>query len=114
MLSHSQHGLLVCLTQLVLAVLLLCLAVWRLTLQHQLVLTSDWPLYSGVPLLCSGWVDTYLICCCRYYYPGTRMSRQAGCLPVFPINTASIVSRNQRRTKQLKMLLFRCSAWRSA
>ena len=60
MLSHSQHGLLVCLTQLVLAVLLLCLAVWRLTLQHQLVLTSDWPLYSGVPLLCSGWVDTRL------------------------------------------------------
>ena len=92
--SRSQPGLVLCLTQLVLAVLLLSLAVWRMTLQHQLVLTSDWPLYSGVPLLCSGWVATYLLCCCRYYYPGTLSltNQHKGCLPVFPINTASIVS----------------------
>ena len=102
MLSRSQHGLVLCLTQLVLAVLLLSLAVWRLTLQHQLVLTSDWPLYSGVPLLCSGWVDTYLICCCRYYYPGTRTTQHAGCLPVFPINTASIVSTDLQTNKTKK------------
>ena len=93
--SRSQPGLVLCLTQVVLAVLLLCLAGWRLTLQHQLVLTSDWPLYSGVPLLCSGWLATYLICCCRYYYPGTPRLTS---LPVFPINTASIVSRDKLST----------------
>ena len=88
--SRSQPGLALCLTQVVLAVLLLVLAGWRLSLQHQLVLTSDWPLYSGVPLLCSGWVASYLLCCCRYYYPGTT-SLTTPSLPVFPINTASIV-----------------------
>ena len=79
-------------SQLVLGSLLVVLAVWRMTLQDQLVLSSDWPLYSGVPLLCSGWVDVWLLCCCRYYYPGTVTSHRDTCPPVFPINTASIVS----------------------
>ena len=79
-------------SQLVLGSLLVVLAVWRMTLQDQLVLSSDWPLYSGVPLLCSGWVDVWLVCCCRYSSPGPVTSHTSSCPPVFPINTASIVS----------------------
>ena len=53
-------------------------------------LAWDWPLYSGVPTICSGWVGVWLICCCRYYYP--QHSHHTGTC-VFPINTFSIVSR---------------------
>ena len=93
-LSRSHHGVFLCVSQLVLGSLLVVLAVWRMTLQDQLVLSSDWPLYSCVPLLCSGWVDIWLVCCCRYYYPGTITTTRSTCPPVFPINTASIVSIN--------------------
>lgn len=56
--------------------------------QAQMVLVWDWPLYSGVPLLCSGWAGLWLVACCRYYYPPYSVSTPA-C--VFPINTCSIL-----------------------
>ena len=77
--SRSHHGVFLCVSQLVLGSLLVVLAVWRMTLQDQLVLSSDWPLYSCVPLLCSGWVDIWLVCCCRYYYPGTITTTRSTC-----------------------------------
>ena len=56
--------------------------------QAQMVLVWDWPLYSGVPTLCSGWAGLWLVTCCRYYYPPYSVSAPA-C--VFPIRTASIL-----------------------
>lgn len=53
-----------------------------------MVLVWDWPLYSGVATLCSGWAGLWLVACCRYYYPPYSVSTPA-C--VFPINTASIL-----------------------
>ena len=68
---------------------MLGLAVWRMMIQEQMTLVWDWPLYSGVACLWSGWVGVWLICCCRYYYP--PYSQQPGSC-VFPINSFSIVS----------------------
>ena len=88
-LSRSKYGLLVSVSQLVLGLIMLGLAVWRMMIQEQMTLVWDWPLYSGVACLWSGWVGVWLICCCRYYYP--PYSQQPGSC-VFPINSFSIVS----------------------
>jgi len=87
-LSRSQPGVILCVSQLVLGCVLVILAIWRMLLQDQMVLVWDWPLYSGVPTLCSGWVGLWLICCCRYYYP--PYGHHTGPC-VFPINTFSIL-----------------------
>lgn len=87
-LSRSKYGLLVSVSQLVLGLIMLGLAVWRMMIQEQMTLVWDWPLYSGVACLWSGWVGVWLICCCRYYYP--PYSQQPGSC-VFPINSFSII-----------------------
>ena len=104
-LSRSQYGSIVSVTQLVLGSVMVCLAVWRMLEQEQMSLAWDWPLYSGVPTICSGWVGVWLICCCRYYYP--QHSHHTGTC-VFPINTFSIVSRqwSQHYCRSSSMLLF--------
>ena len=51
-------------------------------------MSRDWPLYSGVPVLCSGGVGLWLVSCCRYYYP-PYSNTQGFC--IFPITTYSLV-----------------------
>jgi len=84
--SRIQYGLFLCLAQVFLGSLLVGLAVWQLSLQQEITRPGDWPLLSGLLVLLSGWSGLILVCCCRYYYPG---SKHQAC--VFPIRTSSIL-----------------------
>ena len=82
-----QYGVFLCLTQLFLGSLLVGLAIWKVSLQHDMYSRGDWPLYSGVVVLLSGWCGLVLVTCCRYYYPGSKHH-----ICIFPIKTHGIVS----------------------
>eukprot|EP00092_Neocalanus_flemingeri_P022347 GFUD01024238.1.p1 GENE.GFUD01024238.1~~GFUD01024238.1.p1 ORF type:complete len:351 (+),score=86.25 GFUD01024238.1:238-1290(+) len=84
--SRMQYGIFLCLAQLFLGSLLAGLAIWKLSIQHHIYSRGDWPLYSGILVLLSGWSGLVLVCCCRYYYPG---STHHTC--IFPIKTSSIL-----------------------
>ena len=82
-----QYGVFLCLAQLFLGSLLVGLAIWKVSLQHDLYSRGDWPLYSGVVVLLSGCSGLVLVTCCRYYYPGSKHH-----ICILPIKTHSIVS----------------------
>jgi len=88
-LSRSQRGVVLCVAQVVLGCLLIILALLRIAIQEHMLMSRDWPLYSGVPVLCSGSVGLWLVCCCRYYYP-PYSNTQGFC--IFPITTYSLIS----------------------
>ena len=96
-----QYGIFLCLAQLFIGSLLVGLAIWKLSIQQEVYMSSDWPLYSGVVVLLSGCHGLVLVSCCRYYYPG---SKHHTC--VFPITTTSIVSNKLHKITLFYSLYF--------
>jgi len=85
--SRLHYGVFLCVTQILLGLLLAGLAIWKSSLQPgQGHPRLDWPLYSCLLTLASGWIGLVLVSCCRYYYPGAATQP---CL--FPIRTPSIL-----------------------
>jgi len=75
------------LTQLVLGILATALAVWRIVACNNMSRQEDWPYYSGLMMILSGWFGLILLLNCRYLYPGVA---HHPC--IFPIRTYHIIS----------------------
>lgn len=84
--ERERVGVAFCLSQLCLGLALTGLAVWRVAAGGHITKAGDWPLYSGLLVIVSGWFGLTLILCCRYHYPGAAVP----CC-VFPVRSYQII-----------------------
>jgi len=85
--EQEKLGIFLNLAQLVLGILSTALAIWRIMSWNNVSRLEDWPYYSGLMVMCSGWFGLILLVNCRYLYPGVS---HHPC--IFPIRTYHIVS----------------------
>jgi len=84
--EKEKLGIVLNLTQLILGIIATGLAVWRVVRSNNISREEDWPYYSSLLILTSGWFGLILLLNCRYLYPGVS---HHPC--ILPIRTYHIV-----------------------
>lgn len=84
--EKEKLGVFLSLLQLLLGAVATILAIWRVVQSNNISKAEDWPYYSGLMVMLSGWFGLILLVNCRYLYPGVS---HHPC--IFPIRTYHIV-----------------------
>ncbi|XP_023321255.1 uncharacterized protein LOC111695986 isoform X2 [Eurytemora carolleeae] len=87
--ERERIGILLTLVQLCSGCIATALAVWRIVSLSNLSRYEDWPYYSGLMVLLSGWFGLILLLNCRYLYPG--VSHHPCIFPIKPYHIIGCV-----------------------